>query len=782
MVEKLPRRIGKVVRDNSHYFSFIILLIYTFLSIKTIFLEGIIPGGDNPVHYVHSYLTAVYMLPKLDILDWDPFNQFGWVFNQYYNPGMNIFISSIYYLFLGFSDFQLAYKIAFYLTYFLMAPAVFMFVYALTNDKIAAIIASFLSITTFVEEKEWLDAGLKQMYYIGMVPERLGLIFAFFSIALLIYNFKSRSLREALFLTGVCSLFFSMTVLTHVMMGVFAACAAILIWFFTSIELVLSAFKESGKRSLKPILKKEGFHFLKLVSVGMLSLGMALFWIIPLFQTLDKYHSFPAITWAWGPSVLQEIFTSMPWYLLIFYSIGAFSPILVEEKPSFSSLASCSTILILQFVSLVNLYDGNIGLRLILAFITSLVLFLSSKNCSISFLLASISIFSFLATGPETYLVYFGPVKLDLLSIIPFARNFGYSKFSAPSRMLILCLSAIGFSSLSRKLYSLSSRMKKFSTIPMVLAGLLAFLIVNASITAQAQTTDLYYPWSREKVFKLTSDHAGFSKINALISWVKNNVPENTYILLQDTLDFDKKGILENSHYVYTASLMLKPVVGGCFGTNYITTPYANSEGDYLLGFKKDELLKDRSIIPRLMDELGIGYIALHDPLLINALNSSSDFILEYYDGLYAVFRKNPLSKIVSIEGEGTVESVNFTISRIEVIVSGVSGNESSLVIRQVNFPGFTAIVNNETIQLDTYYPNIPSVIVNWQDYVPTVYNLRIPFIKIRLPPGSNKVILVFKIQTVGSTVSQVAWLIFLLIIVLSTVMEIVQRFKKKWN
>ncbi len=779
MVEKLSRRIEKGMKDNFHYLSLIILLIYTFLSVKTIFLEGMIPGGDNPIHYVHSYLTAIHMLPKLDILGWDPFNQFGWVFNQYYNPGMNIFVSSIYYLFLGSLDFQLVYKIAFFLTYFLMAPAVFVFIYALTGDKIAAVIASLLSITTFIEEKEWLDAGLKQMYYIGMVPERLGLIFAFFSIALLIYNFKSRSLRGVLFLTGVCSLFFSMTVLTHVMMGVFAAFAAILIWFFTSIELVLSVFEESGK-SLKPVLKKEASCFLKLVSVGMLSLGMTLFWIIPLLQTLDKYHSFPAITWAWGPSVLQEIFTSMPWYLLIFYIIGAFSPALVEEKPSFSSLASCSTILILQFVSLVNLYDSNVGLRLILTFVASLVLFLSSKNYPVSFLLASISIFSFLATGPETYLVYFGPMKLDLLSIIPFARNFGYSKFGAPSRMLILCLSAIGFSSLSRKLYSLSGRMKRFSTIPMMLVGLLAFLIVNASITAQVQTTDLYYPWSKEKVFKLTSDHAGFRKIDELINWVKNNVPENTYILFQDTVDFDKEGVLENSHYVYTASLMLKPVVGGCFGTNYITNPYANSEGDYILGLKKYELLKDSSIIPRLMDELGIGYIALHDSILINALNSSSDFRLEYYNGLYAVFEKNPSSKIVSIEGEGTVEHVNFTISRIEVIVSGVSSNESSLIIRQVNFPGFTAIVNDEAVRLDTHYPNIPSVIVNWQDYVPTVYNLRIPFIKIKLQPGFNKVVLIFKIQTVGSIISQVAWLIFLLLITLSILITVIQRFKKK--
>jgi hypothetical protein len=779
--EKFLEKIKRGIKENFHFFSLIILFIYALLSVKTIFLEGMIPGADNPVHYVHSYFTAIYMFPKLDILGWDPFNQFGWVFNQYYNPGMSIVVSSIYYLALGLIDFQLAYKIAFFLTYFLMAPVVFIFIHALTDDRIAAVTASLLSITTFVEEEEWFDAGLKQMYYLGMWPERLGMVFAFLSIALLAHFFKTRSLPKALFLTGVCSLFLSMTVLTHVMTGIFAAYSAIILWLFSSIELARSILKEVGKRSPVILFKNEMVLFTKIASVSLISIGMVLFWMIPLLETLDTYHCFPAISWAVGPFILGEVFASIPWYLLIFYCIGAFSPVLTEKKPSFSSLASCSVILLLQFMSLAYLYDGNVGLRLILAFIVSTMLLISSKDIFVSFSLASISLFGFLATGPDTYLVYFGPVRLDLLSLIPFARNFGYAKFGAPTRMLILCLSALGFSRLSRKLHSISSRARRFSTIPLIIAGLIAFLIVNSSITAQAQTTDLYYPWSKEKVFKLTPDHHGFSKVDTLSNWVKNNVPPNTYILLQDTQDLSKSGILETSHYVYTVSLTLRPIIGGCFGTNYVTNPYANSEGEYLLGFKIDELLNDNSLLPRLMDELGIGYIAIHYPALIRALNSSSDFRLEYYDGFYAVFRKRFYSEIVSIEDGGIVESVDFAINRIEVFVSGISGNGSNLLIKQVNFPGFTAFVDSKIVQLDTYYPNVPSVIINWQGYVPPVYNLRIPFIKIKLPSGARKIILDFKIHTIGSDVSRITWLIPPFLLASATLLQVKRRFKKKW-
>jgi hypothetical protein len=38
-----------------------------------------------------------------------PFNQFGWVFNQY-NLGMSVFVSFIYYLFPEIIDFPSAYK------------------------------------------------------------------------------------------------------------------------------------------------------------------------------------------------------------------------------------------------------------------------------------------------------------------------------------------------------------------------------------------------------------------------------------------------------------------------------------------------------------------------------------------------------------------------------------------------------------------------------------------------------------------------------------------------
>ncbi len=767
------------VKNHFDLVSLFFLFFYTLLSVKTIFSKGMIPGWDHPVHYVHAYLTAIYMFPELNILGWDPFNQFGWVFNQYYNPGMSIFVSFIYYLFLKSIDFLLAYKLAFFLAYFLLAPAVYMFVHALTEDKIAAIVASLLSITTFVEESTWLDAGLKQMYYIGMWPERLGLVFAFFSIAFLAYSFASKSLPRVLFLTGISALMFFMTVMTHVMMGVSAAYMATLLWFFLSIKLLKEVFSSNQKDFVKNLIKLEISPLIKFASVGFLSLGMTAFWMLPLLQTLPTYHSFPAITWSVGPSIFGEIFTSIPWYLLIFYCIGAFSYVFTQSKTSYSSVASSGVVLLLQVITLASLNDGYIGLRLIVAVIVSLILLLSSDDLFVSFSLASISFLGFLATGPSTYIVYLGPVQLNLLNLLPFARNFGYSKFSAPVRILILSLSALGFSRLSSKLYSLS-KTSRFSVAYSVVVGLLAFLIINSSLSAQLQTTDLLYPWSKEKVFKLTSDYPGFSKVDDLINWAKLNVPNNTYILFQDTLDLGDNTNFQTSHYIYVATIALNhPSIGGCFGTNYITDPYANSEGGYLLGFRIDKLIEDKNLLLRLMNELGIGYIATFDSRLISVLNASNDFKLEYYNGLYAVFKKVNFSNIAFIEGQGKVDSVDFAINLIKVKVSQVSGNSSYLVVRQVNFPGFTAEVNGKPVPIDTYYPKLPNVIMNWH-WVQPVYNWRIPFIKINLPANSSEVALTFEVNTPGTDISRISWAVLLILFVSALILFAVRRISKK--
>ncbi|MEM2930443.1 MAG: hypothetical protein QW797_06245 [Thermoproteota archaeon] len=777
MPVKMPSRIIEIFKKHYYALSLALIFLYTLLSVKTIFLEGMIPGWDNPVHYVNSYLTVFYMFPRLDILGWDPFNQFGWVFNLYYNPGMSIFVSTVYYLLLGLIDPLTVYKIAFFLAYFLLAPAVFMFMHALTEDKIASVVASLLSITTFTEEFTWFDAGLKQMYYIGMWPERLGLVFAFFSVALLAYSLKSRALSKTLLFTGLGSLFFTMAVLSHVMMGISAALIALILWLFFSLK-VLTDLWSTGKPKL--VLKTEAVVLAKFSSMGLLSAGMAAFWMIPLFQTIDAYHSFPAVTWAAGPYIFGEIFASIPWYLLIFYCMGAFTPVFARKKVSYSSLAASVVILLLQFLNLVNLYDGNIGLRLIFAFITSFVLLVSSGDLCMPFLLASISILGFLATGPDTYLVYFGPFRLDLLSLIPFAKSFGYSKFNAPVRILILSVAALGFSKILNKLYAFS-KTTKFPAIFSIASGLLVFLILNSSLSAQLQNTDLAYPFSKEKVFKLTSDYPGFEKVNELIGWVENNVPKDTYILFQDTLDFGDSKDFQTSHYVYIASIRLKrPIIGGCFGTRYITNTYALTEGGYILSFSVEKLVED-GLIQRLMDELGIGYIAINNSRLINALNSSPVFRLEYYNGLYAVFRKINYSKIVFIQGEGTVESVDFTVNRIEATLSNVSGNSTYLVVRQVNFPGFTAEADGETLQIETYYPKLPNVITNWHGIGP-VFNWRIPFMKLKIPAGSSRVTLSFNMHTVGSDVSKIAWSVFLCLLISGMVLPIAGKLFRKWR
>jgi hypothetical protein len=778
MLAETHKRLMSLFRKYDSFSFLVVLFIHTLLSVKTLFLNGIIVAGDNPVHYVNSYFTTFHILAERRIFGWDPFNNFGWVLNQCGNLGSNIFVSSIYYLFSSQIDFQLAYKITFFLVYFLLAPAVYIFVYALSEDKVAAMIASLLSVTTFTEEETSYGAGLKQMYYAGMWPERLGLIFVILGAALLVYTLQSKSLPKTLLLMGLCSLFFCAAILTHVTMGICTSIIAFLIWFFAFFRKLRDFFKLPNQR-LSQIVKTETIISARVVSVAFLSLGMAAFWIVPFLNTLNTYYSFPVIIGLFGSVIFKNLFSSIPWLLLIFYCIGAFSSAFKKERFSYPSLVCAGIILFLQFVNLI-LADVDIVSSLIFATAISLILLLASDDLSASFLLASISIFGFLATGPDTYVIYFGPMRLDLLRLIPFPTNLAYSMFSSLARILVLCLTAIGFARLSHKLYSLSKKPVHSATFS-IATGLLVFLIVNLSLGAQLQNSDLAYPWAGQKVFKSASDYSGFEKTNELINWIKNNVPENTYILFQDTADLGGREDFQTSHYIYMASLLSKrPIIGGCFCTNYITTPYANSEEGYLLGFKIEKFLEDNTLLPRLMDELGIGYIAVHDFRLVKVLNSSIDFKLEYYNEPYGVFKKINLPEIVFIDGKGTVKSVEFAINRVEVTVSNVSGNTSYLIVRQVNFPGFIAEADGEIIPIDMYYPKLPNVITGWHGIQP-VFNWKIPFIKVKIPAGSNRVTLRFIMHTVGSDISKIAWAVFFCLLISGIALLIVRKLHEKW-
>lgn len=741
------RNVVRVAYERMEYLGLAAVLLYGLISVRTIFEDGIIPGWDNPAHLYHSYMTATYFLPNLNILGWDPFQMFGWVFNQYYNPGAYLLVSAVYYLLLGRVSIGFAYKLAFLIVYLLPGIGLFFYVKSLSRSKIAPVIASLLALTVFDEESPWMDAGLRQMFIIGMWPHRFGIGLALLAAALfnLLMECENRFKRIllALWLAGIVA--YSALIHTMAFIG---TVIILLVHYLSALLAETSRVWRSGARPLAGLLEK----YLLLPISFLFALLLVSFWTIPLFETLQEYHSIPAITWKVGPTLFSHILDSLGAFGKVFLLVGLLTtiPAVGGRKRAVASSFIASLVLV-TLVSLLALNDGYLGLRLLYLTAVSFAALVYTGDLPVFLPVSMGMLLLFLGTGPETYQFDLLGVKVDVGRLIPFKEELAYAKFGALARFLLFVPASIGFDRVIVRFYKItSSRESQVAILGVAFALLIA---ANYFVDVQARNTDLDYPFSRERVFKLDGDYPQVENLKKAMVWIRDNVEDNTYTLVQDTLvrlgDWNS---LPVSHYLCLTSMVAeKPVVGGMFGTRYITLPIANTETDTLLGFPMRRLAEDEELLLRLSRELGISYYVVFDPVLKATLGRSPNFVEMTTFGPLAVYRTVRKNEVVTADA-GIVTGL---VVRPNHLRFKVLSDEGSLVrVRMVYYPGWTLRINGVRAQYERYYPQIPSVVrIGWL----VVYNYRVPFIQFKVPPGEVEVEMVYSRVTLGNYVSTAA-------------------------
>jgi hypothetical protein len=236
------------------------------------------------------------------------------------------------------------------------------------------------------------------------------------------------------------------------------------------------------------------------------------------------------------------------------------------------------------------------------------------------------------------------------------------------------------------------------------------------------------------------------------MEWVRENVPENTYVFYQDTLwKLGDWSYLPVSHYFYLSSMLTgKPQVGGGFGTRYITHPLANTEADHLLGQPIPWLAQRPERVYAIARELAISYFVIFDRTLVTTLRSRSDLFEEVYaEPPFHVFRTFAFNAIASADS-GEVLQARFEPNRIVVVYRAT--NATVIRIRQLFYPGWRASVNGREVPVGRYYPDIPSYV--WVPGDGVLANYRVPFIAVRVPPGEHTLVLTYRVTTWGDAVS----------------------------
>ncbi|MEM2298173.1 MAG: hypothetical protein QXW23_01465 [Thermofilaceae archaeon] len=725
------------------------VLIFGIASVKTFFRDGTPPGWDHPPHLVCSYLTSRYFFPH--ILGWDPYNNFGWVFNQFYNPGAYLLVALIDRAFAGIIDIVAAYKIALVITYLLPATGAYALARALGSGYTGSTLAALLSLLILPGESEWLDAGLKQMYYIGMWPHRLGIGLALLALAA---YWSALGKRGAAWLQRVslASLLGAGAVLSHVMTGASVLIAETIVTAAHTVRRVVFAEGAGRKRVLTA--SRGVLHVLvTFLATVAGTFGLLAFWLVPLSLTNAVYHSLPTISWYTGPWGFLH-FLSSPGMLLLAFAVVSLllSGLTVERALLPLTLTAVISSILLWLIGALFPYDGYLGLRLLVAALFLLIVSSLSQMPGPAMLLSITSVLLTIATGPDTYRFQVLWWSIGLNRILPFSVWYAYYRFAGLARYLVLTVAALGLSAVLERGYAASKRLKG-SAAQLALGGfgLLLLLLVWALLGPYIVQTDFYYPFSDTLRFKMDTDFPGVADMMDVMKWVRSNVPSNTYVFYQDTLWIGDWSRLPVSHYFYLSSMITGvPQVGGGFGTRYITQPIANTEADHLLGQPIEWLVRNPERVYEMAKELGISYFVIFDSRLSSSLRARPELFEDVYRrGPFHVFRTTTFNPIVSID-EGEIVSV--TIRPNSIVVRYRAGNATIVRIRQVYFPGWAAYVNGQSMYVGPYYPEIPTYV--WVPGDGVITNYRVPFIKVAVPSGENTLRLQYELSTWGDHVT----------------------------
>lgn len=637
--------------------------LFAFLSARTAFDPGPLIYSDHTYHLANSWYTITYLISNGKILGWDPTNSLGWVYNQY-GPGSYAIVALVYYLGAGLISITDAYKLTVMLVYALSPYPLYLFLRTFGFRKISAIAAGFFSVVTFLREG-YTSGGYYQIWYWGMWAQVLATYFMIGAICLYHRAHPARTREERyLFIVGSAVLS-TLSLLTHPMTaGLLAVLMACYSFMFFLGCLRFRRFDLNGV--LIPLL------------LFALIIDLSAFWAIPLLSTGGYY----------GVTVFRDIWLWNPFTVLWWMSRYMVHPLLIAL--------------------------GIIGYAVCVG----------RWHFKETFVVVSLFVSTYLAMGPEVHIL--------LPTIIPFYDRFMFARFLGSVRFFWIALSGVGFGALVDLLYKgtrLAGRVPR-RLRPVVRWLPVVFIVANVLVLtlSQLETTDLAYGvLTSEKKYRVAEDFPLWPRLVNLMDWTESNVQNATRILYQDTwgtLNYSavylprlreellRRSVFPEYSHAFSLATMYsgKPIVGSWGVTNYLTSYATLTENGTMLGINVMSI-KDTEFVQswfyRVMNELGISYVACFSHDLVGALNSSSYMKTAYQDGFFYIFKLRNATYVVESEDRSAQVRI-ASMSSEEVIVDVENSKPGTLLrFKMVYYPNWRAYVDGQSSKIQVYYTSI---------------------------------------------------------------------------
>jgi len=722
-------------------------------SVRTVLVGGEVAGWDHSFHLTNAYLTSFFFLPEGSPLGYDPWHMFGWPPTLYYNLGTSLFVSLAYSFASPFLDFKSTYSLCVALSYALLAPALAALAHSMTGSGLAAAFAALAAVAVFDQENSWTDVGWRQVYYIGMWPQRWGLVTGIASAALFSYALRKRGLG-VLALLASASLLLAWSLITHVMMGAASALLAALI-------AVFRACSDAGRRGLGAAAKR----LLLLAVLFAWALALASFWAVPLFETNERFHGLKTLTWEVGVGVIGTILSSYPLYLNALIPAGPLLPLAERGRRSplawalYAAWVVPTCLLLFAWRLLPQNLLGSLAVYPLLPALALCALLEGGEALIV--LPAASALMLWLATGPSTYVVYLLGLRVDF-SGLPIVEWFGYGKFAGYARYLLLAY----FSAVAASAVSLAVGKAKRGGEERWGPALLVLSLVFAgflwpALSGLAVNTDLLH--SSPKKFKFIEEFPLYRNVSSFFdALARLGLEGNTYLLIQDLSDnFADWSTFCHNHFVYELPIYTgTPIVGGIVWTRYVTQPISTTEYSRLFSVENAYWAANLERLYWQLSELGISYIAVFDENLKRAMRESPLFEEVLTEPPYSLFRTREFHPIAYANGSARIERVEVRPNLLRIVLRAQPLQAYEVRVRMVAFPGFTVTASPEPLQLSTstFNPRVAEETSRAWGYP---VGSRIPFLKLTVVPLSETTVIELRwsLKSWGDGVSLAAFL-----------------------
>lgn len=610
------------------------VMIFALLSIRTIFLDGLIITGEHPLHYVGSYFMSRYYLPSSRMLGWDPRVDMGILYSLSSGTGMHLLVCTVNAL-LGGASHVLAYKISFALSYLLLSPSIYLYIKQSGGNRLAAIFAALLAIVALGEEPYHSGLGIKEIYFVGTWPARLALVSAFASLALYFMVMGEERMLSRLLLAFASSGLSALTMMTSIEVGL----VLLVVHSLTLIRCSMENLPRSIRlRGLLGAVSREAVLVLPIAMM----LGISEFYLGSVVRYSGIYFYQDQGVWAPAEGLPTYLYGLSPLLLAFFLAALASSP--ARAKGLRGRLLSYSITLSMLLVLIAASAASNdefMGTRLAYLFALGCIGLLADVDPPVFRPLSAVLLALWLGMGPEAYTITLPLLpRMELGSLSPILAALRPGILLGVSRFFALSVSSVGFSRVAGALYRGMTSAPR-GEVKNVYGLVLALLASTSGIllfTAHVDNTDLLHPLYPKK-FMLSTDYGLQDEMGGIFSWIRDNVKNGQRVLFYPPyLELrGHGGVIRSYVFILAALYPHVSLVGASPPERHILSTLV-SDSEEILGISIRRALTEPEILGKGLARLGISYLVVRRGLISRVLGEFAYFREVYSGNTFVAF------------------------------------------------------------------------------------------------------------------------------------------------